>query len=232
MPEKDNPHKGHRQRMLKKFTEHGIGCFEEHEILEILLFSAYTRRNTNDIAHALIRRFGSLSGVLNASYEDLCEVENVGPNAAAMLLFFRDFALRQSVRDHSGVDLSDSEKLRQFCHSLLSGHRIEVAHALFLDDTYTLISEAQISSGVTNHVEFDLKKIVAKAIQNQCSHIVLVHNHPRGVTIASSADVAATRRMANAFRELGIELVDHIIVNEESAYSMRAARVMPDIWSD
>ncbi len=232
MPEKENPHKGHRQRMLKKYIDHGIDCFEEHEILEILLFSAYTRRNTNDIAHDLIKRFGSLNGVLNASMDDLCEVDNVGPNAAAMLSFFKDVALRQNVRDNSGVVLDSSEKLRQFCHTLLAGNRVEVAHALFLDDSFTLISESQISSGVTNRVEFDLKKIVAKALRNQSTHIVLVHNHPGGVTMASASDVAATRRTANALKELGIELVDHIIVNEESSYSMRAARMLPDIWSN
>ncbi|MBQ8196013.1 MAG: DNA repair protein [Oscillospiraceae bacterium] len=231
MPEKENPHKGHRQRMLKKYTELGIGCFEDHEILEILLYSAYTRRNTNDIAHDLIKRFGSLNGVLNASYDDLCEVENVGPNAAAMLCFFKDFALRHNVHDNSGVVLDTSEKLRSFCHTLLSKNRIEVAHALFLDDSYTLISEAQISVGVTNRVEFDLKKIVAKALKSQSSHVVLVHNHPGGVTMASATDVAATRRTANALKELGIELVDHIIVNEESSYSMRMARMLPDIWN-
>ena len=231
MPEKDNPHKGHRQRMLKKYTEHGIDCFEEHEILEILLFSAYTRRNTNDIAHDLIKRFGSLEGVLNAGYENLCDVENVGPNAAAMISFFRDFAVRHSTLDHSGVVLNNSTVLRSFCHDLLRGHTIEVAHALYLDSSYTLISESQVSRGVTNKVEFDMKQIVAKAIKNKCDHVVIVHNHPGGVLAASVADVAATRRTANALKELGIELVDHIIVNEESAYSMRAARLLPDIWT-
>ena len=231
MPEKENPHKGHRQRMLKKYTEHGIDCFAEHEVLEILLYSAYTRRNTNDIAHDLIKRFGSLDGVLNAGYDALCEVDNVGPNAAAMICFFKDFAARHSTQDHSGVVLSNSAALRSFCHTLLQGHTVEVAHALFLDSGFTLISESQVSRGVTNRVEFDLKQIVSKAIKNKCDHVVLVHNHPGGVLAASTADVAATRRIANALRELGIELVDHIIVNEESAYSMRTARLLPDIWT-
>ncbi len=230
MSEKDNPHKGHRQRMLKKYTEHGIDCFAEHEILEILLYSAYSRRNTNDIAHDLIKRFGSLNGVLNASAEELCEVDNVGPNAAALLCFFKDFALLQGRHDSSGIVLDNSEQLREFCHKLLAGHTVEVAHALFLDGSFTLLCDAQISCGVTTRVEFDLKKIVSKALKNQATHIVLVHNHPGGVAMASATDVAATRRTANALKELGLELVDHIIVNEESAYSMRTARMLPDIW--
>ena len=47
MAEEKNIHSGHRQRMLKKYLEHGIDCFEEHEILEIFLYTAYSRRNTN-----------------------------------------------------------------------------------------------------------------------------------------------------------------------------------------
>ena len=78
-------HKGHRQRMLKRYLEHGIDSFEDHELLEIFLFSAYTRRNTNDIAHRLIERFGSLEGVMHADYDALCEVDDVGPTAAGLL---------------------------------------------------------------------------------------------------------------------------------------------------
>ncbi len=230
MPEKENPHKGHRQRMLKKYLEYGIDCFEEHEILEILLYSAYTRRNTNDIAHELIARFGSLNGVLAASREELCEVENVGENAAALLCFFNDFAKSRSVQDSSGILLDNSEMLRDYCHSLLARQKLEVAHALFLDESFTLLCDCQISCGGSSRVEFDLKKIESTALKNHAANIVLIHNHPGGAALASAADVAATRRTANALKELGLQLIDHIIVNEECSYSMRAAHMLPDIW--
>ena len=58
MAEEKNIHSGHRQRMLKKYLEHGIDCFEDHEILEIFLFTAYSRRNTNDISHQPLRFTG------------------------------------------------------------------------------------------------------------------------------------------------------------------------------
>ncbi len=231
MPEKDNPHKGHRQRMLKKYTEHGIDCFEEHEILEILLFSSYTRRNTNDIAHELIKRFGSLDGVLSAGYDALCEVDNVGHNAAVMLGFYRDLFARQTALGRRGVVLDNSVELRNFCHNMLKERSVEVAYALFLDSGFTLMGEAQVARGVTNRVEFDLKQIVGMAMKNKCDNVVMVHNHPGGVLAASTADVAATRRVANALKELSIQLIDHIIVNEEGAFSMRGARLLPDIWT-
>ncbi len=229
MPD-NNIHKGHRQRMMKKYLEHGIDCFEEHEILEILLFSCYPRRNTNDIAHALISRFGSLSGVLNASIDDLCDVENVGPSAATMISFFKDFALRHAHEDFSGIVLATRPQLLDFCYGLLKDCMIEVAHVLLLDDAYSLISESRVSCGVTSSVEFDLKTIATRALNNKCSKVVLVHNHPHGVLLPSAADVSTTRRVAVNLSAIGIELVDHIIVNEEYAYSMRFAGILPDIW--
>ena len=84
MAEEKNIHSGHRQRMLKKYLEHGIDCFEDHEILEIFLFTAYSRRNTNDISHQLINRFGSLEGVLNAGYDEIVEERSPASNAPLM----------------------------------------------------------------------------------------------------------------------------------------------------
>ena len=107
----------------------------------------------------------------------------------------------------------------------------EQAHALFLDQTLNLIGESRISRGGAASVDFDLRTIVTKAIRTQCSNIVLAHSHPGGVLLPSSADIAATRRVAGSLKNIGINLIDHIIVNEEDSYSMRAAKMLPDIWS-
>lgn len=230
MADEKNIHSGHRQRMLKKYLEHGIDCFEEHEILEIFLYTAYSRRNTNDISHQLIDRFGSLEGVLNAGYEELVEEKNVGVTAAALISFMKDFARKYSKSDIAGMRLSTSESVRRFCYDLLKGSTSEEAHALFLDQTLNLIGESQISRGGPNSVDFDLRSIVTRAIRTQCSNIVLAHSHPRGVLLPSTADVASTRRVAQALHNIGIQLVDHIIVNEDDSYSMRTAGMLPDIW--
>ncbi|MGN0688462.1 MAG: RadC family protein [Oscillospiraceae bacterium] len=229
MPD-NNIHKGHRQRMLKRFNEHGIDSLEDHEVLEILLYSVYAQRNTNDIAHELIQRFGSLNGVLSAEPADLCEVKNVGPNAAVMLKFFKEFAKRHSHEDHSGILLCTSDSMREYCSKLLSGHTVEVAHALFLDDAHFLRGESVVSSGNSTMVEFDLRKIVRKSVDYGCSNVVLAHNHPHGVSLPSKADVATTRRTYNALYNIGINLVDHIVVGEDDTYSMRTARLLPELW--
>lgn len=226
----ENIHKGHRQRMLKKYLEHGIECFEDHEILEIFLYSAYTRRNTNDISHKLIHRFGSLEGVMNAGYEELMDVDDVGNTAAAMISFMKDFAKRCNRDELTGIKLDTSLAMRDFCFNLMRHSPVEEAHVLFLDQTLSLIGESKIANGGSDSVEFDLRFIVSKAIRTQCCNIVLAHCHPHGVLLASSADVSATRRVAQSLSGIGINLIDHIIVNEEDSFSMRTARLLPDIW--
>lgn len=230
MADEKNLHAGHRQRMLKKYLEHGIGSFEEHEILEIFLFTAYSRRNTNDISHQLINRFGSLDGVLNAEYDELVQVKDVGVTAAALISFMKDFARKYGSRDISGIKLSDSESMRSYFYELLRSCSKEEAHAAFLDQTMNLISETEVSSGRSQNVEFDLRAIVTRAIKTQCSNIVLAHSHPGGVLLPSSADIAATRRIYSSLKNIGINLIDHIIISEEGSYSMRAARMLPDLW--
>lgn len=80
-----NLHKDHRKRLRKRYAEEGIDFFEDHNVLELLLFYALPRVDTNPIAHRLISRFGSLSGVFSASEDELCEVEGMGKASAGLL---------------------------------------------------------------------------------------------------------------------------------------------------
>ena len=78
-------HQGHRARQRKKLLENGPRAFADHELLEMLLYYAIPRRDTNELAHRLLERFGSLQGVFSAPVEELSTVEGVGENAAVLL---------------------------------------------------------------------------------------------------------------------------------------------------
>ncbi len=231
MSENKNIHQGHRQRMWKKYNEHGMECLEDHEILEMLLFSSYPRRNTNDIAHNLINHFGSLEGVVNASREELCEIENVGPAAAASISFLNDFAKRFHGEDNSGLILPNSITIGEFCVKLLSDCKTEVSYALYLDSSFAFLGQQRLSKGTSSSVEFDLRAIVERAIKLRCQNIVLLHNHPCGTLTASQNDVATTRRVSNALQSIGINVLDHIIVAGKQYISMRSAKLLPEIWT-
>lgn len=213
--------------MLKKYLEHGISTFDEYEILEIFLYTAYSRRNTSDISRQLIDKYGSLSGVLNAGYNELVTEPDVGSTTAALISFVKDLARRYAKEDLSGIKLSTSDSMRDYCYKLLKETITEQSRAIFLDQTMNLIGDIPVSR---NSDGFDQRAIVTHAIKTQCCNIVLAHSHPGGVLLPSASDVAATRRVSLSLKNIGISLMDHIIVNAEGTYSMRAAGVAPDLW--
>ena len=86
----ENIHQGHREKMRQRFLKSGLEGFADHEALELLLYYAIPRQDTNETAHRLIQRFGSLQGVLHAAPEELTSVEGVGENAAVMPYFSCD----------------------------------------------------------------------------------------------------------------------------------------------
>ena len=81
----ENIHQGHREKMRQRFLKSGLESFADHEALELLLYYAIPRRDTNPIAHRLMERYGSLTAVLSAPAEDLKKVEGIGESAAVLL---------------------------------------------------------------------------------------------------------------------------------------------------
>ena len=81
-------HGGHRDRLRERFIRDGLDGFEEHNILEMLLFYPIPQKDTNELAHALLDRFGSLESVFNATPEELMQIDGVGEHTARFLSMF------------------------------------------------------------------------------------------------------------------------------------------------
>lgn len=225
-------HKGHRQRMLKKYLENGIKCFEEHEILEIVLFGIFTRCNTNEISHRLISKFGALEKVFEAKLGELKDVSGVGDAAAAMICFLGDFFRLLNAAKPKNVSLSSAESIIKYCRSLYpSSASRETVFALFLDSDYTLISQSEIERGGTNYANIDMRRLLKDALNSDCEKVILVHNHPSGSSLVSSADINATRELARTLKIMNIALTDHIIVCGDAGHSLRAMEIMKDVWN-
>ena len=230
----DNLHAGHRQRMLKKYREHGIECFAEHEILEILLFLVFSRRNTNNISHMLIEKFGSIKGVLSADHNELTEVENVGDSAATFLCFIGDFIRWLSTHRTKKIPLNTPDKIIEYCEPLFANTTKEMTYILLLDARHDLVSQTRLNVGGPDCTTVHTKSIVRNAVFADSTNIIIVHNHTCGSAAPSIADINATRDLFNIMRTVGINLVDHIIISpdaEEKGYSMRRAEVLKDIWN-
>lgn len=219
--EKNNCHDGHRKRMLQKYLQNGIDCFEEHELLEVLLFSIFSRRNTNDIAHMLISAFGSLEDVMSADYNELLKTDGIGESTAAFICFIKDFALLFNQDRRVVYQLNSIKKVLEYCREHLLNLPDESGHILYLDKNYNFAAEGKVQSSDTMPLPFDIRDATVKAINSGCPNLVFIHTHPDGPALPSSADIAETRRIRQVLHSLSLNLVDHIIIFGDDVLSMR-----------
>lgn len=230
MENNKQPHEGHRQRMWQKYLEHGIGIFEEHELLEMLLFIIIPRVNTNVISHDLIKRFGSLKDVLDTSFNDLQKVTGIGKNSAIQLKFIGDIAEYVNRKKHVAVKFDSSSAIIDFCIDYFKDISHECVSFFLLDEKLTLIYKDNIEINKPNEMDFDYGKIIKQAVKFECSAVILAHNHPEGSAYASNIDITTTRKLASLLKTIDIKLIDHIVIQENTGYSMRKSGEATELW--
>jgi len=220
-PRAENPHAGHRERLRARFLSEGLDAFAEHNVLELLLFYALPQKDTNELAHTLINRFGSLSGVLDASPDDLCRVAGLGMNTATLLALmpalFRRYKLSSAARD---ICLNTTDKAGEYLLPLFTGLKNEVVYLLCLDAKCKPLCCRQLFEGTVNAAQVNTRKVVELALTFNASSIILSHNHMSGVALPSEEDEATTKRIQAALEAVGVKLADHIIVADDDFVSM------------
>ena len=207
-----NPHTEHRQRMRSLVRAQGFDGMADHNLLEFLLFYAIPRKDTNELAHRLIARFGSLAQVLEAPPERLTEVEGVGESTA--LLLGAIFALHgRLVRSDGGkkVRLETPEEMIRFLRGQFQGVQKETAFLLCLDATGKLRNCCKLGEGSANAVIVDKRAVMEAALRCNASVAVLAHNHPNGIAAPSREDLLLTEECVKLLRAVDIRLADHII---------------------
>lgn len=215
-------HDGHREKMRRRFLSGGLEQFADHEALELLLYYAIPRRDTNPIAHALMDRYGSLSAVLAAPVEDLQKVEGIGESAAILLKLVPRLCAKARLADADRQELVLNTASRAGAYLLerFYGEQNEVIYQLCLDRKGKLLACKKLGEGNIASAALDVRKLVENAILNSASSVVLAHNHPSGIASPSGEDYAATDRARAALETIGVSLADHIIVADGDFVSL------------
>ncbi len=210
-----NPHAGHREKLKRRFMREGLDHFEDHNILELILFFAIPRKDTNEIAHALLDRFGTFSRVLEADIRELCQVEGVGEHAAHLIKTYPAVAKRYfKDRFRPGKRLCDYASMGQDLVYHFAGLEKEQVYAIFYDNSLCFCGAEVIHEGDLNSVGFSFRKLCDAAVHHKASYLVLAHNHPRGLPIASSDDLNTTNMLKNFLLQMNVILIDHFVVGE------------------
>lgn len=213
-------HEGHRKRLKQRFVQEGLSSFEQHQVLELLLFYSIPRKDTNEIAHKLIDEFGSISNVFDAPTSDLATIEGISENSATLLSLISQLSQYYLNKKHGDkVVLDSSIKACDYAKNLFLTKKYEVFFIICLDNQNRVNIAKPLFEGTTNETAVYPRIVIENALRYTASNVIIAHNHPGGSLNPSTADMQTTQTIQNALNCIQVKLVDHIIVADEKTVS-------------
>ena len=222
-------HDGHRKRLKEQFLNHSDG-FHDHQLLELLLCYAIPQGDVNGLAHRLLDRFGSLSGVLDARPEALEQVPGVGEHTAVLLKLIPVLSGRyQADRAGMGTILDSTQAAGQYLRPYFSqGARYEMAYLVCLDGKYKVLGCHKLDEGTVNAAEITPRKMVEIVLAHNATAAILAHNHLSGLALPSNADLMSTQQLRAILRSVDVELLDHLIFTDDDMVSLKDSGFFSD----
>lgn len=214
-------HDGHRSRLRQRFLKEGLDNFQGHEIIEMLLSYAIPRKDTNPLAHELINKYGSLSGLLEADPKELSKNPGIGEYSAVLLAIIPSLT-RRYLKDKWGEKpvLHSTKVAGEFIKTLFAGRTYEVFYVICLDSQGRVIYPALVHEGTINQAPVYTRIIVETVLRHKAHSVILAHNHPGGSLQPSEADIESTKKIVTALNAIDIPVIDHIIIASDQYISL------------
>jgi len=214
-------HQGHRLRLRERLLRNSTSL-ADYEILELLLGLAQIRKDTKPLAKELLRRFGSVRGVMDARAEELLHVPGFSAGTLALWKLLREFMSRYAAAPLCRREaIENPRQIEQMARVRLAGCSNEEIWAALLDAGKRFLAWVRMSEGTVNASSLCIRNLLEQAVLCRASGIILVHNHPGGSDKPSGADIEATRHLRHAACTLGITLHDHLVLSEANCYSFK-----------
>ena len=208
------PHEGHRERMRNRFRTEGLENFADHEILELMLYYVLPQKNTNEVAHELIKAFGSFDKVLEAGIGSLIQVKGIKESSAVYLNIICGVIRRYEMLKNTEKNLSirNIDDVGNFLVHYYTGMTVERFIALLFDRQNRLSKIVIVSEGDANGAQVNIQNILHDAIVWESAAVVVAHNHPSGELMPSPEDYITTQKLTRAFDLMEMNFIDHILV--------------------
>jgi len=213
---------GHRARLLDRFVGSGLASLHLHEIVELLLTFTIPRRDTKPLARELVRRYRSLSAVLNAPAHELAEVKGIGPHSASHIAFIREimsYCLKEKYQRKNVI--SHWRDVEEYLRATFGYRRDEYVAAIFLGNRNDIIETEILAEGTVNQCAVFPRRIMNRALCYSATSVIVAHNHPGGGITPSEADWELTERLFAICKLLEIPLLDHLIISHQQVVSLK-----------
>lgn len=221
----DKPHYlKHRQRLRERFVKGGLQGFGNHEVVELLLTLAIPRSDVKPLAKALLAKFGSLRGILDAPLQELQSVKGVGSVTPVALHIIRETSnlyLQQSAE--GSFSFAEPESLHRFWRAKIGSLPNEVFQVAYLDSGYHLLRDGieTLEEGTTDRAAVYPRRVIEAALRRNAAALVFAHNHPNGNVQPTEQDKLLTRALVLATTTVQIKVLDHLIVSATDIFSFR-----------
>jgi len=220
---------GHRERLREKFLKSGFHGFSEYEVVELLLTLAIPRKDVKKPAKDLIAKFRNLRGILDASFEELQEIDGIGSVAPVALRIIREAAnlyLQQSAEDRDSFE--EPESLFRFWRARIGPLKDEVFEVGYLDSGYRVLRDGieRMEEGTTDRASVYPRRVIEAALKRKAAAVVFAHNHPNGDVQPSEHDKVLTRALVMAATTVSIKVLDHLIVSPDEVFSFRKENLL------
>jgi len=212
---------GHRKRLRERFLHYGFDGFLDYEIIELLLTFGTPMKDCKQMGKDVINKFKTLSGVINASPDELKQINGIGDTNSIYIKIIKEFNKRLSRETSSqNISLDSPEIIFNFLKERIGSEKKEYFTVIFIDSKNRLIID-DVSVGILNASLVHPREVFKKAILNNTSHVVIAHNHPSGDPNPSNEDIDTTKRLVEAGKILGISVIDHLIITESRFVSLK-----------
>lgn len=220
----NHSHEEHRKRVREEFLKVGINeATPPHKVLEMLLFFAIPRKDTNEIAHDLLDYFGgSIANVLEASPEELQEVKGIGPYAASLIaLIIPLLRIYETEKQEKRLSFNNMEAVYKFLERKYFGYDKEVFAITCFNGRGEVCGFEILNKGDVASVNISTRQIIETVLHKKALCVVISHNHPNGVALPSSEDITLTQNISSALSHINVQLMDHVIFAGNDYVSMR-----------
>ena len=226
-------HQGHRKRLREKFLRSGLAGFHDYEIVELLLSLGTPRKDCKLPAKEAIQRFKTLRGVLEASTEELQQIDGIGAHSAFGIKLVQAVArefLKAKILDKPFY--KSSQEVFDYLYHALRGLKKEVFKVIYLNSQNQIIDTVDLSEGTVNSSSVAPREVIEGTIKHNATSLIFVHNHPSGNPEPSQSDKELTRELVYAGRIMKLKVLDHIIIGDNRYFSFSGEGLIEEYEMD
>lgn len=221
--EQNTPHHlGHRQRLRERIMGGGENL-ADYELLELILFFAIPRKDVKPLAKELLKQFGNLANLINVDKEKLLSIKGTTEILYTNFAIIRELinrVLKQKVVNQNVI--GSWSMLMDYLKATMGNIKIEQFRILFLNKKNILIADEVLSRGTVDQATIYPREIIKRALLNEASAIILVHNHPSGVSTPSNSDIELTNKIVETCSNMNIAVHDHVIIAANEYFSFKS----------